>query len=123
MPATIVGCLKRLNSNIFVVAFLNGAVKLFNSETGTLIGEVGAHSRQINALVCHPTKSVFATCGDDTFLNVWEVKGDEIEIDVVVSSRVADFILTGVCFADPKHSSLICTVYDYKQMIVWNDII
>jgi WD40 repeat protein len=123
VPATSVGCLKRPNTNIFVVAFLNGTVKLFNSETGALVGEVGAHSRQINGLVCHPTKSVFATCSDDTFLNVWEVQGDEIEIDVVISSRVADFILTGVCFADPNHSSLICTVYDYKQMIVWNNIL
>lgn len=77
MPATSVACLQRPNSNLFVVAFMNGAVKLFNSESGALVGEVGAHSRQINGLVCHPKKSFFATCSDDTFLNVWEVKGGE----------------------------------------------
>ena len=30
-------------------------------------------------MCCHPTKSVFATCGDDTFVNIFEVTGDKLE--------------------------------------------
>ena len=110
-----------------MVAFANGSVKLFNSETGSIMAEIGAHSRQISGMVCHPTKCVFVTCGDDTFLNIWKVvsssKKGEIEIEVVSSSRVPDFMLTGVCFGKADLSSVICSVYDYKQLLVWDNIL
>ena len=40
--------------SLFVCAYINGIIKLFNSETCGLEAEIGAHSRQINALICHP---------------------------------------------------------------------
>ena len=90
------------------------------------MAEVGAHSRQINGLACHHKKSVFATCGDDTFLNVWEVVSsqskDEIDIEVICSSRTPDLMLTGVSFGNPNENSVLCSVYDYKQLLVWDDI-
>jgi hypothetical protein len=50
--------------------------------TGAVIAEVGAHSRGINALACHPQIPIFATCSDDTFLNIFEVVGSGPELDV-----------------------------------------
>ena len=42
--------------DMFIVGFASGTVQLFLAETGRLICELAAHSRQINALVAHPSK-------------------------------------------------------------------
>jgi len=79
---------------MFVVGYASGAVKLFMCETGQLVCEIGAHSRQVNALCCHPNRTVFATAGDDTFVNLWEVSGSSVErldINVLTSSIVNDY--------------------------------
>lgn len=79
---------------MFVVAFASGTVKLYLCDTGNELCELAAHSRQINALAAHPTKQVFATCSDDTFVNLWEVSGsriDTLDINLLVSSRVNDY--------------------------------
>lgn len=60
-------------SNLFIVGLSSGLVKIYSTEEPRCLLELQAHSRQINALVCHPTKPVFATASDDTFLNVWEI--------------------------------------------------
>jgi len=60
---------------MFVAGFSNGLVKLI-AKNGELLSDISAHSRTITAMACHPSKSVFATCGDDTFLNIWEVSGN-----------------------------------------------
>jgi len=93
IPATSAALLNR-GQNLFIIGFANGCVKLFKAEDGKLLCELGAHSRQVNGLVCHPTKAVFATCGDDTFVNIWEVTGSKLEnldVNLIVSSRVNDY--------------------------------
>ena len=80
--------------SMFVVGYASGAIKLFLGSTGQLICEMGAHSRQVNALSCHPTRSVFVSAGDDTFVNLWEVSGSTIErldINLLTSSIVNDY--------------------------------
>ena len=125
IPATSADVLNR-GQNLFAIGYANGSVKLFNAEDGQLLCELGAHSRQVNALVCHPTKAVFATCGDDTFVNIWEVSGSKLaslDINLIVSSRVADYQMTGVAFGGPDFNSLVSSVYDFKTMLVWDQIV
>ena len=107
---------------VFVAALVNGAVRLFGADMGALLAEIGAHSRQINGLACHPARNVFATCGDDTFMNLWQIKYDgvNVNVDALSSTRVPDFFLTGVCFAGKNHLAVVCSAYDYKQLIVWD---
>ena len=81
-------------SSLFVAGLANGLVKLINSRTGQLLAELGAHSRGINALTCHPSQSQFLTCSDDTFLNVFNVTSsteDSIDVNVTLSSKVNEF--------------------------------
>ena len=59
-------------------------------------------------------------------MNVWEVSGtrvENIDVQLTVSSRCSDLLLTGVAFGGPKMSSVVASVYDYKQILVWDDII
>ena len=119
MPAILAGCINIGVKTCFVVAYSNGSVRLYQPDTGSLLAEVGAHSRQINGLACHPAQGLFATCADDSFMNVWKVT-PEGNVTIMSSSRVPDFQLTGVCFAGKFSQSVVASVYDYKQLIVWD---
>ena len=74
----------------------------------------------MNALVCHPSKPIFVTVSDDTIVNLWHIKTSEKEniddVDLVMSQRVADLLLVGVCFGE-SNNSLLVAPYDYKFMI------
>lgn len=86
---------------MFAVGYASGRVELYICETGRRVCEIGAHSRQVNALCAHPTRTVFATAGDDTFVNLWEVTGsspEKLEINVLSSSIVNDYQVVGLAF-------------------------
>ena len=86
---------------MFVVGYASGTIKLFLCETGQLVCEIGGHSRQVNALVAHPSRMVFASAGDDTFVNLWEITGsqvDRLDINILTSSIVNDYQVVGLAF-------------------------
>ena len=99
-------------------------VKLINP-SGSIACEISAHSRSLNALVCHPFKPVFATCSDDTFIHVFNVSGDKngLDCNLVKGSRVSDYSLCGLSFAGPTFSSLVASPYDYKTLVVLENIV
>lgn len=111
--------------NLYIAGYQNGMIKLITT-TGVIICEMTAHSRMINAISCHPSKSVFATCSDDTFLNVFEVSGDKtdkIDVNLIVSSRVNDYMLCGVTFGGEGNNSVLAVPYDFKTLVIWNNIV
>ena len=111
--------------NLYVAGFANGQVKLI-TPSGIVLVEMSAHSRTLNSLVCHPTRSVFATASDDTFVHVFEVlgdKSDKLDVNMIVSSRVNDYMVCGVAFGGDNNRSLVATPYDYKTLIVWNNLL
>lgn len=110
--------LRGIHSNLFVAGLSNGLVRVFTTDEPKCLLELQAHSRQINALICHPTKPFFATAADDTFLNVWEISKQAVfDVNLVLSNRCPDMQLTGVAFGSNSESTLssvIASVYDYK---------
>ena len=124
VPITSLDILNR-GENLFVAAYANGQVKLYNA-VGDLIIELSAHSRAVNALKCHPTKSLFVTVSDDTFCNLFEVIGDSlerVEVDVRNSTCVKDLMLVGVEFWGQDSSSILAVPYDYPTLILWEDFV
>ena len=117
IPVTSIEVLNK-SENLYVVGFANGEVRII-SPKGLIIIELSAHSRGINALTCHPTKPLFATCSDDTFMNIFEVT-DKLDVNLVLSSRVNDYQLVGVAFGG---DSVVSTPYDFKNIAVWNSIV
>mmetsp|Transcript_1337 Transcript_1337/g.1373 ORF Transcript_1337/g.1373 Transcript_1337/m.1373 type:complete len:82 (+) Transcript_1337:574-819(+) len=80
----------------------------------------------ITGLSCHPSKSVFVTCSDDTLVCLFEVTGDsldKIDINLIISSRVNDYLLTGVCFGGEGNNSVLTLPYDFKVGAVWSNIV
>ena len=73
-PVTCVAHLA-LGQDLFLVGHASGTIVFLKASSGVKLAELGAHSRQISALISHPTRSIFASCADDTFVNIWEVTG------------------------------------------------
>lgn len=69
---------------------------------------------------------MFATCSDDTFVNIFEVVGDrldKIDVNLIMGSRVNDNLPVGICFGGEGNNSLAVAPYDYKTIVVWNNIV
>jgi WD40 repeat protein len=82
------GTVNTENGNYFAVGLSNGQVKLYNCKSGAHLVDIQAHSRSVNALICHPTKPIFVTVSDDTFVNVWYAKASKdtiTDIELVMS--------------------------------------
>lgn len=74
MPITSCGILNR-GDNLFVLGDGLGKVYIVNCKDGGVKAEllitIQAHQQCLNAMACHPTKSVFATVGEDSMVAVW----------------------------------------------------
>ena len=127
IPVTALQTLNRSGlSSLFIAGFANGMVKVIHATVGSVLAEIGAHSRGLNALTVHPTKPIFASCGDDTFLNVFQVTSDNddsVDVSVNLSSKVNDFQLVGVAFGGDNSNSIVATPYDFKNLIIWNNVL
>ena len=77
---TSIGCMNTENDNYYIASLSNGVVKIFNCKTGAHLVDIQAHSRQINALACHPSKPIFVTVSDDTIVNLWKCKATDKEV-------------------------------------------
>ena len=62
--------------NFYVTGSANGLIKIWTSDL-ELVADIHGHSRAINAIVSHDERSVFASVGDDTHINLWEVKVEQ----------------------------------------------
>lgn len=124
IPVTALSLLNR-GDNLYAAGFANGLVKLITPQ-GAVVCEMSVHSRCLNALTCHPTKSIFATCSDDTFVHVFEVVGDtplKRDVNLILSSRVNDYQLVGVTFGGEGNSSIVVAPYDFKTVVVLNNVV
>lgn len=124
IPVTSLGVLFR-GDNLLVSGHANGTIMIHNFE-GEKVIEIGGHVRSVNAVACHPCKSIFCSVGDDTIMNMYEVTGDstdKAEIDIRISSRVADYMLVGVTFGGEDFNSIVAVPYDYPSLTVWDDVI
>lgn len=122
--ALMIEFMARKSFNFFLVGYSNGQVSMFNAASPPYkIAEIQAHSRQINGMACHPSRPLFVTVSDDTFMNVWEVpNSDTFSVNLHSSTRCNDLQLTGVQFVSSEDGQacdkLVATVYSYKTMVV-----
>ena len=120
---TNINCIQLLVSdkeNFFVTGQANGVVRILDCKTASFHAEIQAHSRAINGLVCHSSKPIFTTVSDDTFVNVWVGKIDEIKL--LMSQRINDQLLVGVQFGENENSLMIAP-YDFKYLLHFKNLV
>ena len=123
VPITSVGVLYR-GANLFVAGDANGLVSIIEcaSEKPRVLCTIQAHQQALTALVCHPTKSVFATVGEDSMVTVWEVNEDE-KLNLVFDYQLANKIPTGVAFVGDNMSSLLIAQQDHINLAYFKDLV
>jgi WD40 repeat protein len=114
----------RKSYNLFLVGYSNGQISIFNAASPPFkIAEIQAHSRQVNGIAVHPSRPLFVSVSDDTFMNVWEVpNSDTFSVNLHSSTRCNDLQLTGVQFVSSEEGQpcdkIVASVYSYKTVVV-----
>lgn len=96
----------------------NGTLRILNCATGVAVAEIGGHSRIVNALDIHPTKNMFVTVGEDTYVNVWTLpsENNHEEIRLLLNARIDNNLLTGVQFCGNEKATVAVTAYEATCM-------
>lgn len=92
-----------------IAAYSSGHIRLFRVSSSLYPGslselaiELSAHSRCINALALHPEKNMFASCGEDHMLYVWELTNcasqESCAINLIFHEKIDNRLLTGATF-------------------------
>jgi len=106
-----------ITGDILMSSYTTGHIRLFSLSTETLCAEIAAHSRCINAMALHPTKPMFASVSEDTYINVWSVPdfdSKDAKVELVYSNSIADHLLTGVVFLSSEN--IVAASYDAETL-------
>jgi WD40 repeat protein len=103
-----------MNDRVSCVVFASGSFHVVNKEAGLVVFEVWAHCRWLSGATMHPWKSLLVTCGEDCFLNVWEVSVERVTL--VHSKQFPNCVLTGVV-TTLSDCRIAAVAYDRKELI------
>jgi WD40 repeat protein len=113
-------CTSTVIQGDFVAAsYASGVVRVYNVTLSRVIAEIDAHCRMLNAMDIHLQHNVFATAGEDGFVNVWRLpRKHQTDFELVSSHHFKDSLLVGVAFAKEAGNKYFVTAYDEKQLTV-----
>ncbi|GBG30361.1 WD repeat-containing protein 54 [Hondaea fermentalgiana] len=106
-------CSVEIRAGMIIAAFVTGVVRVYSITHSHLQIEVDAHCRALNSMAMHPSANAFATCGEDGFVNVWELPSKQCDdLRLVSSDHFKDRFLVGVSFFKDNSNKLAATAYD-----------
>eukprot|EP00466_Bigelowiella_natans_P015938 jgi/Bigna1/127553/aug1.4_g2261 len=81
-------------ANSLVCGMDDGKIDIVDLKSNSVAVSITGHSAPVTAISAHPEKARFATVSEDTFVNVWELKGEEVS--VVQSTSITKKLGTGI---------------------------
>lgn len=106
-------CSVEIRADYVVAAFVSGVVRIYSIAQSRLVIEVDAHARALNSMSMHPFSNAFATCGEDGFVNVWQLPDKQNhDLQLLSSDQFENQLLVGVTFAKENACKLALTAYD-----------
>lgn len=106
--------------DLVIAAYGSGHIRVFNSKTATILCEVCAHSRWINAIDLSQTKGLLVSVSEDTFVKVWKITTNPLNFQFLFEESVADVQLAGAKFLDDTGDRFAVTGYDSCEMVMFN---
>ena len=103
------------SGNRFAVATKQGAVSIFSSSDGKLIGAPLAHPKEVRALQFSPDGSMLLTACDDAVARLWDVRKPEA---VLVAQNPHDNVVAGIAWS--ADGSRYATGSWDNQLRVWD---
>eukprot|EP00657_Telonema_sp_P-1_P008421 TRINITY_DN29565_c0_g1_i1.p1 TRINITY_DN29565_c0_g1~~TRINITY_DN29565_c0_g1_i1.p1 ORF type:complete len:151 (+),score=41.00 TRINITY_DN29565_c0_g1_i1:95-547(+) len=115
---------QKMKGAIVLTGHPTGCIRVLNRETGIVVVEIGGHSRVINALDVHPTKDMFVTVSEDTYVNVWSLPSEtnHQEIGLLLNAQIDSQQLCGVQFCCADQSSIMVSAYDSTQLVLFSPL-
>jgi len=95
-----------------MVAYGPGTICLYDAFSLELQVELSAHARWINGVDVREDMGIFASVGEDTVLNVWQVEPTKRQVCLLKTTPVVDKLLTGVAFRGAAMAGVAVTAYD-----------
>lgn len=108
-----------MRDNTIVAGYNTGHIRIFRANLMELAIEITAHSRCILSLALHPTDPLFASCGEDQMIHVWEfptfVSKAKSDCGVIHSEYYENKMCTGVYF---NRDELDIAAYDDDHILI-----
>eukprot|EP00112_Aurelia_sp_Birch-Aquarium-sp1_P009986 Seg2155.6 transcript_id=Seg2155.6/GoldUCD/mRNA.D3Y31 product="WD repeat-containing protein 54" protein_id=Seg2155.6/GoldUCD/D3Y31 len=106
--------------NLVIGAYGTGHIRIFNLETGSMLCEVSAHSRWINAIDVCKKNGMIVSASEDTHVKVWKLTASPFNFEFLFEDAVADVQLAGAKFLDDDGDSFAVTGYDSCDVVMYN---
>ena len=103
---------------VVVVGYGSGHIRLFSLPGGNIICEVSAHNGWITGMDLASQSGLLLTCGEDSYVRVWQLANKGPLLDHWFSSPLQDCLMAGAKFLDPRGSSFCVSSYDCPEMKV-----
>mmetsp|Transcript_4035 Transcript_4035/g.6887 ORF Transcript_4035/g.6887 Transcript_4035/m.6887 type:complete len:340 (-) Transcript_4035:397-1416(-) len=102
-----------------VCALSTGQLCFYNLATQTKWLELKAHTRFASSMTLHPTRDRFVSVAEDSTLQVLTLPQVGEKIEVVMSTVMADSMITGAAWFGNNHDDLAVCAYDTDYLHVW----
>ena len=100
-----------------VTADCVGKLRVYSIASRSLVVDVCAHARVINAIDVHPTLPLVVAVSEDTYVSVWTLPtADQPVVRNVLMWSPAPALLTGVRFSGKNGENIVATIYDSKSL-------
>lgn len=108
-----------IRGDIAVASYVSGVVRIYNLTWSRIFAEIDAHCRAINSMDLNLQHNVFATAGEDGFINVWQLPSKHREeIELVSSHHFENSLLVGVSFSKALDNKYYAVAYDEKVLSI-----
>lgn len=114
LPAISLGILSS-PKHLLLAGYANGEVKAYSlCANYELVFTIGSHVRMINALCVLDKSNVFATAGDDCFVNIFKI-GNDMSITLLNNIDIQNKIPVGIALIKDKEHEVDCVVTSYDN--------
>lgn len=109
-----------LYKNLIIGGFATGHIRVFSALTGTMLIEVCAHARWINAMDISVEAGLLVSASEDTFVRVWKISADDNPtMEMVFQQAITDVQLCGAKFVDLSGNMFGVTGYDLGEIVMF----
>uniref|UniRef100_A0A914Y0X1 WD repeat-containing protein 54 beta-propeller domain-containing protein n=1 Tax=Panagrolaimus superbus TaxID=310955 RepID=A0A914Y0X1_9BILA len=99
-----------------------GQILLFSVQTGELVAEVTAHSREVSAISVAPESAYMLTASYDGTICIWKLhtrRPEAFNVEFRHCEKLENQMITGAHFLNGRGNGFAATTYDYARIAIF----
>lgn len=105
--------------DFILCAYGSGHIRVFGTQTWSLICEVAAHARWITATDMALETGYFLSVSEDSFAKVWQISKEDGRVTHRFSTQVQDAVLVGGRFLTAAGDKFCVAAYDSCDVVCY----